>query len=146
MISRIFKYKVNEIIRISSRHVFLSRRVSFADFVSFRANLSCTADFFINILCHSSDVFFRAIRRSAAVFSSARVISHSILAPRKCRQNALMAAFLSKKLRYLFNLPCYKNKEKIFYDDNANNLWYVGTLGNIELVNPRYDDLSYLLA
>jgi len=50
------------------------------------------------------------------------------------------------QLRYLFTLPCYKDKEKIFYDDNANNLWYVGTLGNIELVNPRYDDLSYLLA
>jgi len=48
--------------------------------------------------------------------------------------------------RYLFNLPCYKNKEKIFYDDNSNNLWYVGTLGDIKLVNPRYDDLSYLLA
>lgn len=50
------------------------------------------------------------------------------------------------QLRYLFTLPCYKDKEKIFYDDNSNNLWYVGTLGNIELVNPRYDDLSYLLA
>jgi len=50
------------------------------------------------------------------------------------------------QLRYLFTLPQYKDKEKIFYDDNANNLWYVGTLGNIELVNPRYDDLSYLLA
>ena len=50
------------------------------------------------------------------------------------------------QLRYLFSLPQYKDKEKIFYDDNSNNLWYVGTLGNIELVNPRYDDLSYLLA
>ena len=50
------------------------------------------------------------------------------------------------QLRYLFTLPQYKDKEKIFYDDNSNNLWYVGTLGNIELVNPRYDDLSYLLA
>ena len=50
------------------------------------------------------------------------------------------------QLRYLFSLPQYKDKEKIFYDDNSNNLWYVGTLGKIELVNPRYDDLSYLLA
>lgn len=50
------------------------------------------------------------------------------------------------QLRYLFTLPCYKDREKIFYDDNANNLWYVGTLGNIELVNPRYDNLSHLLA
>ena len=50
------------------------------------------------------------------------------------------------QLRYLFTLPQYKDKEKIFYDDNSNNLWYVGTLGKIELVNPRYDNLSYLLA
>ena len=50
------------------------------------------------------------------------------------------------QLRYLFTLPCYRDKEKIFYDDNSNNLWYVGTLGNIKLVNPRYNDLSYLLA
>ena len=50
------------------------------------------------------------------------------------------------QLRYLFTLPQYKDKEKIFYDDNSDNLWYVGTLGKIELVNPRYDNLSYLLA
>src|SRR6056300_1660411 len=41
------------------------------------------------------------------------------------------------QLRYLFTLPQYKDKEKI-YDDNLNNLWYVGTLGKVELVNPRY--------
>ena len=61
--------------------------------------------------------------------------------------NTMNDAELKKnQLRYLFSLPQYKDKEKIFYDDNSNNLWYVGTLGKIELVNPRYDDLSYLLA
>ena len=41
------------------------------------------------------------------------------------------------QLRYLFTLPQYKEKEKIFYDDNSNNLWAVGTLGNINLVNAK---------
>ena len=41
------------------------------------------------------------------------------------------------QLRYLFNLPQYKNRDKIFYDDNQNNLEMVGRLGKVELVNPR---------
>ena len=41
------------------------------------------------------------------------------------------------QLRYLFNLPQYKDREKIFYDDNQNNLDMVGRLGKVELVNPR---------
>ena len=43
----------------------------------------------------------------------------------------------NSQLRYLFNLPQYKNREKVFYDDNQNNLNLVGKLGKIELVNPR---------
>ena len=41
------------------------------------------------------------------------------------------------QLRYLFNLPQYKDKQKIFYDDNQNNLDMVGQLGKVELVNPK---------
>jgi len=43
----------------------------------------------------------------------------------------------NSQLRYLFNLPQYKDREKVFYDDNQNNLDLVGRLGRIELVNPR---------
>ena len=50
------------------------------------------------------------------------------------------------QLRYLFTLPCYRNRKKIFYDDNSYNLAYVGTLGDIDLINPRYNNMSYLLA
>ena len=41
------------------------------------------------------------------------------------------------QLRYLFNLPQYKDNKKIFYDDNQSNLDLVGELGNVELVNPK---------
>ena len=41
------------------------------------------------------------------------------------------------QLRYLFNLPQYKDNKKIFYDDNQANLDLVGELGNVELVNPK---------
>ena len=33
------------------------------------------------------------------------------------------------QLRYLFNLPCYKNQLKLFYDDNPSNLSAIGSLG-----------------
>ena len=33
------------------------------------------------------------------------------------------------QLRYLFTLPQYKDKKKIFYDDNGNNLFALADLG-----------------
>ena len=33
------------------------------------------------------------------------------------------------QLRYLFTLPQYKDKQKIFYDDNGNNLFALADLG-----------------
>ena len=44
------------------------------------------------------------------------------------------------QLRYLFTLPCYKNRIKIFYDDNENNLKSVSELGDIILMNPKLMD------
>ena len=44
------------------------------------------------------------------------------------------------QLRYLFSLPQYKDKEKIFYDDNENNLKSVSKLGDIILMNPKLMD------
>ena len=44
------------------------------------------------------------------------------------------------QLRYLFSLPQYKDKEKMFYDDNENNLKSVSELGNIILMNPKLMD------
>ena len=44
------------------------------------------------------------------------------------------------QLRYLFSLPQYKDKEKIFYDDNENNLKSVSELGDIILMNPKLMD------
>jgi len=44
------------------------------------------------------------------------------------------------QLRYLFSLPQYKDKEKIFYDDNENNLKSFSELGDIILMNPKLMD------
>jgi len=44
------------------------------------------------------------------------------------------------QLRYLFNLPYYKDRIKIFYDDNENNLKSVSELGDVILMNPRLMD------
>ena len=44
------------------------------------------------------------------------------------------------QLRYLFTLPCYRDRIKIFYDDNENNLKTVAELGDIILMNPKLMD------
>ena len=44
------------------------------------------------------------------------------------------------QLRYLFNLPCYRDRIKIFYDDNKNNLKSVAELGDVVLMNPKLMD------
>ena len=42
------------------------------------------------------------------------------------------------QLQYLFNLPQYRNYEKIFYDDNPSNLSAIGSLGATVINAKRY--------
>ena len=42
------------------------------------------------------------------------------------------------QLRYLFNLPCYRDRIKIFYDDNPSNLSAISSLGATVIDAKRY--------
>ena len=47
------------------------------------------------------------------------------------------------QLRYLFTLPQYKDKEKIFYDDNENNLKAIKELGATVVDAKKYNGNQY---
>ena len=53
------------------------------------------------------------------------------------------AELKQNQLRYLFTLPCYKDKEKIFYDDNENNLKAIAELGATVVDAKKYNSNQY---
>jgi len=57
--------------------------------------------------------------------------------------NATIDAELKKsQLRYLFNLPQYRNILKIFYDDNPSNLSAIGSLGAVVVDARNYQTIK----
>jgi len=46
------------------------------------------------------------------------------------------------QLRYLFTLPQYKHKQKIFYDDNGNNLFALADLGATIVDAKRFNQVA----
>ena len=46
------------------------------------------------------------------------------------------------QLRYLFTLPQYKDKQKIFYDDNGNNLFALADLGATIVDAKRFNQVA----
>ena len=91
----------------------------------------------------NGDMIVQCTARNLGVWDWEYIYSHNIYFDRvisRPNENMMNDAQLKQnQLRYLFQLPCYKDKEKIFYDDNENNLKAIAELGATVVDAKKYN-------
>jgi len=93
------------------------------------------------------DMVILCTARNLGVWDWEYIYSHNIYFDRvisRPNENMMKDAELKQnQLRYLFSLPCYKDKRKIFYDDNENNLKAIAELGATVVDAKKYNGNQY---